>query len=112
MRNGIQAAALAAIAATLALPGPAEASRRGDRCAPVVEEQLDRLQLGPEQVVNISYQVRRYNNRRDTSRVQGILAWVELQGCRGKLVIDMSQHCRFKQAYTTYECSVPGVAAY
>ncbi len=110
MKHRFQATALAAIAAAVATQVPAEASNRSERCAPVVQEQLAQLQLGPDQVGDISYQVKRYTSRNDTDRVTGVLAWVELRGCNGKLVIDMSSRCRFKQAYTTDECSVEGLS--
>lgn len=112
MKHRFQAAALAAIAAALATQAPAEAGNRGERCEPVVQEQLAQLQLTPDQVGAISYQAKRYTNRNDSDRVTSILAWIELQGCNGKLVIDMSPRCRFKQAYTTEDCSVPGLEAY
>ena len=110
MKHRFQATALAAIAATLATQAPAEAGSRGERCEPTVQEQLTQLQLSPDQVGGISYQVKRYTSRNDTDRVTGILAWIELQGCNGKLVIDMSSRCRFKQAYTTDECTVEGLS--
>jgi len=110
MKHRFRATAFAAIVAAVATQGPAEAANRGDRCAPVVQEQLAQLQLSPDQVGAISYQVKRYASRNDTDRVTGVLAWVELQGCNGKLVIDMSSRCRFKQAYTTDECTVEGLS--
>jgi len=110
MKHRFRATAFAAIAAAVATQVPAEAANRGDRCAPVVQEQLAQLQLSPDQVGAISYQVKRYTSRNDSDRVTGILAWVELQGCIGKLVIEMSSRCRFKQAYTTDECSVEGLS--
>lgn len=104
--------ALAALAATAALTAPAEASSRYDRCEPVVEDELTRLQIDPGRVGDISLQVRRYNNRNDDTRVQGVLGWVDLTDCTGRLVVDMSRHCRVKQSYTTGSCTVPGVPAY
>ncbi len=104
--------ALAALSATAVLAAPAEASSRYDRCEPVVENELTRLQIDPGRVGDISLQVRSYNNRNDDTRVQGILGWVNLNDCTGRLVVDMSRHCRVKQSYTTGSCTVPGVPAY
>ncbi len=104
--------ALAVLAAAAALAAPAEASSRYDRCEPAVETELNRLQVDPGRIGDISLQVRRYNNRNDDSRVQGVLGWVNLNDCTGRLVVDMSRHCRVKQSYTTGSCSVAGVPAY
>lgn len=104
--------ALAALSATAALAAPAEASSRHDRCEPVVESELTRLQVEPGRVGDISLQVRSYNNRNDDTRVQGILGWVNLNDCTGRLVVDMTRHCRVKQSYTTGSCSVAGVPGY
>lgn len=103
--------ALAALAAAAMLTAPAEASRH-NRCEPSVEAELSRLQVDPARVSGVSYQTRRYSNRNDNTRVQGILGWVGFSDCVGRLVVDMTPRCRVKQSYTTGACTVPGVPAY
>ena len=105
-------AVLTALTAITMLAGPAQAAGRYDRCEPVVESELERLQVDPGRVGGISLQVRTYNNREDDSRVQGILGWVDLNDCAGRLVVDMTPQCRVKQTYTTGACSIPGVPSY
>ena len=108
----ISMTALAALAAAILLTAPAEAASRHNRCEPEVQGELARLQVDPARVGDISYQVRRYSNRNDNSRVQGILGWVDLTDCAGRLVVDMSPRCRVKQTYTRGACTIPGVPAY
>lgn len=111
MRSPI-AAAIAALSTLALLTAPAEASGHRGRCLPVIEGELERLQVAPDRIGNISQQVRRYHSRDDSSRVQGVLGWVALNDCAGRLVIDMSPRCRVKQSYTTGACSVAGVPSY
>lgn len=94
------------------LTAPTGAFGRDNRCDPVVRGELDRLQVDPATVGAISYQVRTHENSRGDTYVDRMLAWVDLQNCVGKLVIELSPRCRVKQAYTTDSCTVPGLAAY
>lgn len=100
------------VLAAALLSAPSHASGRHDRCEPAVEDELARLQVGPDRVGAISLQVRRHNNRQDNTRVQGVLGWVELRDCAGRLVVDMTPRCRVKQSYTTGACTVQGVPAF
>ncbi len=109
VRN-LRTVSLMALAVLLAVP--ADASSRQGRCEPVVEQEVSRLQVDPGRVGAISIQVRRHENRQGNSRIQGVLGWVELTDCAGRLVVDMARNCRVKQVYTRGECTVPGVAAF
>lgn len=109
MRN---AKTIAFVALAITLATPADAAGRGSRCEPAVQGELDRLQVDRDAVGAISYQVRSHENRRGNSSVDRVLAWVDLQNCTGKLVIELSPRCRVKQAYTTNSCAVTGVPAY
>ena len=108
----ISIAILTALAAATLPAAPSQASGRVDRCTPAVEEELSRLQVGADRVGAISLQIRSHNDRDDDTRVIGVLGWVELTDCRGRLVVDMTPRCRVKQSYTTGACSVPGVPAF
>ena len=103
---------VAALAAATLAADPAQASGRYDRCEPVVEQELSRLQVDPARIGDISLQVRSYNNREDNTRITGILGWVELRDCAGRLVVDMTPRCRVRQSYTRGACTVPGVPAF
>lgn len=105
-------AALTAVTAVTMLAGPAQAVGRYDRCEPVVESELSRLQLDPARIGETSIQIRTYNDRNDETQVSGVLAWVKLRDCTGRLVVDLTSHCRVEQTYTTGSCSVAGVPAY
>ncbi len=102
-------AALLGLAAASMLAMPAEAANRAGRCEPAVESELNRLNVDPGRVGDISLQIRSYNNREDNTRVSGVLGWVGLTDCRGRLVVDMTPRCRVKQSYTTGACTVTGV---
>lgn len=102
-------AALMGLAAASLAAMPAEAANRAGRCEPAVESELNRLNVDPGRVGDISLQIRSYNNREDNTRVSGVLGWVELRDCRGRLVVDMTPRCRVKQSYTTGACTVSGL---
>ena len=103
---------LAVLAMAGLLAGPAQASGRDADCRPTVDSELARLQVAADRVAGISLQERRYSNRNDNSRLQGVLGWVDLRDCDGRLVVDMAPGCRVKQVYTNGQCAVPGVPAY
>ena len=84
---------------------PAEAART--YCEATVSERLGRLNVDPADVRGIFYDVQRQGGR-DNDRVRRILAWVSLQSCKGRLVIELDRHCRVRQVYGRGECSLGG----
>ena len=105
----LSAGALAG-AVFMALAG-ASAPAHAEPCEKTVAAELERLQVAPERIEGIVYQ-RRIRTSRNGAHVVGYEAWVDLAGCQGSLVIDMSRRCRVKQAYTRGDCRVTGVPAY
>lgn len=43
----------------------------------------------------------------DDDRIVGWRAWVDLRGCDGWLVIELSGQCRVRQVYTRGDCALP-----
>jgi hypothetical protein len=104
--------ALGAVAAAIILAPPADAAGRRDQCRAAIEEEVTRLPVDPANVGEISIQVNKNTSREGNTRIQRVLGWVDLLDCTGKLVIEVSPRCRFKQAYTTDECAVSGLSNY
>jgi len=69
---------------------------------------LERLKINRERVKKIHIRTDAQAGRGGT-RIQGHKAWVQLKDCDGDLVIEMRRFCEFKQAFTTRNCSLPGV---
>ncbi len=82
---------------------PAEAA--GSACEAAVTERLDRLNIEPADVRNISCLAKRRGGR-DGGRVVGITAWVSLHSCQGNLVIDMSRHGQSREVYSRGACDL------
>ena len=104
--------ALAAIAGAILFSSGADAQRRGERCSQATEAEIARLQIDPARVGAISYRAQKTSGGESGgNRTSRILAWVDLVDCTGKLVIDLSPSCVFKQAYTTDDCTVEGLSS-
>lgn len=100
---------LAALASIIVLATPSNAAGRRERCEPVVSTEIDRLDVDPAIVGDTYIQVRNREDSRGDTRTTAILAWVDLETCVGKLVIELSPSCRVRQAYTTCTCILPGL---
>ena len=83
---------------------PAEAAE--PICETAVGERLDSLEVNPSDVSGIHYEIQRKN--RGSARILNILAWVNLNSCRGQVVIDLSSRCRVRQVYGRGACDLGG----
>ena len=101
----VGAALIAGIAAIGTIAAPAETAGRS--CDAAVAEHLDRLNVEPSDVRTVSCVPDRRGSR-DGGRVVGITAWVSLHSCKGSLVINMSRHGQFRQAYRRGACDLGG----
>ena len=82
------------------------------RCESVVDQQLDRLNVDRADIEKLFY-TRQYRTKRgDNTVVVGVDAWVRFKSCKGYLVIDMTNHCHVRQAYTRGQCRLPGVKSF
>ena len=104
--------AVMTFAGAILLPAAAGAADRGSRCEEATRAEIGKLPIDPARVGAISYKAQRYSNRDGNTSVTRILAWVDLVDCTGKLVIDLTPGCGFKQAYTTDECTVEGLSSW
>ena len=100
----IGAALIAINAAIVTIAAPAEAT--GGSCVATVTERLNRLNVAPSDVTEISC-VKDVGGR-DGDRVLGITAWVSLQSCKGNLVFNMSRHGRIRDVYGRGTCDLDG----
>ena len=100
----VGAALLALNAAIGTIAAPADAA--GSSCVATVTERLDRLNVAPSDVTEISC-VKDVGGR-DGDRVLGITAWVSLQSCKGNLVFNMSRHGRIREVYGRGTCDLGG----
>ena len=100
----IGAALIAINAAIGTIAAPAEAA--GSSCVATVTERLNRLNIAPSDVTEISC-VKDVGGR-DGDRVLGITAWVSLQSCTGNLVFNMSRHGRIQEVYGRGACDLGG----
>jgi hypothetical protein len=89
----------------------AQFSSRYAQCEPVVEEQLDRIQVDRSDIEKIFY-TRQLRGSGENARVVGVDGWVRFHSCKGYLVIDMNNQCRVRQVYTRGECKIPGVKSF
>ncbi len=46
------------------------------------------------------------------ARLIGYEAWIELDHCRGNVVLNMSPECSIQQAYTKGTCKIEGLKSY
>ena len=101
----IVGAALIAVSVAIGtIAVPAEAA--GSSCVATVTERLNRLNVAPSDVTEISC-VKDVGGR-DGDRVLGITAWVSLQSCTGNLVFNMSRHGRIREVYGRGACDAGG----
>ena len=100
----IGGALIAINAAIGTIAAPAEAA--GSSCVATVTERLNRLNVAPSDVTEISC-VEDVGGR-DGKRVLGITAWVSLQSCKGNLVFNMTRHGRIREVYGRGACDAGG----
>jgi hypothetical protein len=84
---------------------PAGAARK--YCETQVHERLDRLDVAPSDIHDISYEAQRHPGR-NSDRVTRVLAWVSLNSCTGYVIVELSPHCTVRQVYGRGECMLDG----
>ncbi len=82
------------------------------RCQSTVAEQLAGFGIEQSEVSSIYYAQKVRAVGRTGRRISGVTAWVSLHSCEGSVVIDLSNGCRVKQAYTRGQCRVPGLKSF
>ena len=95
------------VALALVLLSAMSAEAAQTYCEATVSARLGRLNVDPADIRGIFYDVQRQGGR-DNDRVRRILAWVSLQSCKGRLVIEMDRHCRVRQVYGRGACDLGG----
>ena len=109
MQRGIWA--LVAVLSFLPLPGISLDAEAAQACHKPTEEILQRLEVAPKDIKEISVVPRRESHRSGWV-VKGYDAWVRLQSCGGALILDFTRHCRERQVYTRGDCKLAGVKSF
>jgi len=103
--------ALVALLSLTPLAGASPDAEAAQACHTPMEEILQRLEVTPEDIKEISVIPRRESNRSGWV-VKGYDAWVRLQSCGGALILDFTRRCRERQVYTRGDCKLAGVKAF
>ncbi len=74
-------------------------------CEAQVSERLDRLNLDPSDIREITYDAQRRGKK---DRVTRILVWVGLHSCKGYVIIDLARNCTVREVYGRGECNLGG----
>jgi len=94
-----------AVALVLLSALPAEAARK--YCEAQVSESLDRLDVAPSDIHNITYEAQRHPNP-NNDRVTRVLAWTTLNSCKGYVIVELSPNCTVREVYGRGECMLGG----
>ena len=82
------------------------------RCESALAERLAGYGIDGDEVSGIFYVPKVAAVGRSGRRIRGVTAWVSLDSCEGSVVIEMSNSCKLKQAYTRGRCRVPGLNSF
>ena len=109
MRRQIALSAAMALLGSISLL-PEAGLADGHDCAAAANQHLVRLGVDQAEATDISV-VEQVQFVDGEPKTIGYQAWVDLQSCsQGKLAIKMSILCRYKTAFTTPACVVPGLS--
>jgi hypothetical protein len=112
-RGGLHGTALAsglAVLLGLASLAPTAALAARDRCETTVNEHLARMNVDPGDVRSVSLAARIASQRGGSA--SGYDVWINLESCRGAIVLRLDRHCRVRDAYSTGACSFPDLPHY
>ncbi len=73
-----------------------------DDCRPQVQEQIQKLGIG-DHVIKVLYYPK-YAGGHQGDNILGMNAWVEMDNCRGDVVIELNQGCELTEAYGHGDC--------
>jgi len=82
------------------------------RCQQEIENEIISLDISNDRIKDVSVMNIYNGSGEGGGRIDHIEGWVSFNDCKGNLVISVNNACIFEQAYTTYECRVPGVKNY
>ncbi|MDP6706604.1 MAG: hypothetical protein QF893_09700 [Alphaproteobacteria bacterium] len=81
------------------------------RCQAVFDRTLAEVEITEQQIRDYTV-VENWAWYRTGRQLLGYSAWVALAGCKGSIVIDVSEQCWFEQAYVHGPCRVEGLKSY
>lgn len=97
--------------------GPAHAAKNysafdWEVCEKTVINRLGELGVAESDVKNLGFVEQHTGGRGGITNVIGIEYWVRLNSCDGRVVFDLTETCRIKQAYTRRGCKIDGLKSY
>ena len=112
-----RAIATGVIVGTLVFAGAQTLGRDHLRCEGEVADRLaelkiDQTDIGVISTIRKSVARAQFGLPRVSSDFNGVTAWVNLNFCKGSIVIDLNKRCRISQTWTRGECRVPGVKSF
>ena len=78
------------------------------QCAAAIDSKLREIGVDAARVKSISVS----RDGTQEGHIQGYVAWVKLNDCRGSVVMDMTTYCLVSSVYTRGSCRISGVSAY
>lgn len=74
-------------------------------CAPVVEQEIDRLSIDRSNLTKIEY-IKVHISTGRIGRQYDFEGWLSFKNCKGNFVIKMNRSCQIRSAYPRTECQL------
>lgn len=79
-------------------------------CKPVVEQQIDRLNIERNKISKIEY-LTYYISESDAGEEYNYQGWLSFNSCKGNFVVDMNKSCQIERTYPTGNCRMEDIVA-
>ncbi|USG61823.1 hypothetical protein NBZ79_02400 [Sneathiella marina] len=86
------------------LPGGIAAYDAED-CAPVVEQEIDRLSIDRSNITKIEY-IKSYISMGEIGELYDYEGWLSFKNCKGNYVVKMNRSCQIQAIYPRNECQL------
>lgn len=77
-------------------------------CANIIDGKLREIGVDASRVKDVSIS----RDGTQEGHVQGYIAWIKLNDCRGSVVMNLTTYCLVSTVYTRGSCRVAGISAY
>ncbi len=81
-------------------------------CEKSVIDRLAELGVPDSDIKDLGFVEQHSGGRGGITNVFGIEYWIRLNSCDGRVVFDLTETCRIKQAYTRRGCKIDGLKSY
>ena len=79
-------------------------------CKPVVEQQIDRLNIERSKISKIEY-LTYYISESDAGEEYNYQGWLSFNSCKGNFVVDMNKSCQIERTYLMGNCRMEDIDA-